>query len=81
MLLSNAELQKKIYKHRVLNNHGIKLIQENPNLNRNCILPTEPVDLFSIDRLIYLIQLVNRFLCSSKELEIEFNFQQVSNIV
>jgi len=34
------------YKHKVLNNQEIKLKLENINLNKNCILSTEPVDRF-----------------------------------
>jgi len=43
------------YKYKVLNNQWIKLIQENHNLNRNCIMPTEPVNRFSTGWPIYLI--------------------------
>jgi len=32
------------YRHKVLNNQEIKLIQGNSNLNKNCILPIEQVD-------------------------------------
>jgi hypothetical protein len=59
-LINNTELQA-FYNHEVLDNRWIKLIQENPNLSRNCILPTESVNHFSTGRPIYLIQAVDRF--------------------
>jgi hypothetical protein len=37
---------KSFYWCKILNNQEIKLIQENHNLNRNCILPTKLVDWF-----------------------------------
>ena len=45
MLINNVELQA-FYRHKVLDNQGIKLIQENHNLNRNCILLIKLVDRF-----------------------------------
>jgi hypothetical protein len=39
---------KPFYRHKVLNNQGIKLVQENPNMNRNCIMSIEPVDRFNL---------------------------------
>jgi len=46
VFFNNVKIQS-FYRHKVLNNQEIKLIQGNSNLNRNCIMLTESVDHFS----------------------------------
>jgi len=45
---------KFFYRHRVLDNQRIKLIQENHNLNSNYIIQTEPVNCFNLFHLVVM---------------------------
>jgi hypothetical protein len=57
MPLNNAELQA-FYRHKLLDNQEIKLVQENPNMNKNYILVTELVNHFSTSNCFNLFYLI-----------------------